>query len=46
MTSPSALSAVVGEFFGSVDEDRCDFGSLLAEGLEVGGEVGGFIAAA
>ncbi len=46
MTSPSALLALLGEFLPLVDRDGRDGRGGLAEGLEVGGEVGGAEAAA
>jgi hypothetical protein len=37
---------VGGRVFAAVDEDRGDSGSLLTEGFEVCGDVGGFVASA
>ena len=46
MTSPSALLALLGEFLPSSTETAVTVGGLLAEGFEVGGDIGGAVAAA
>ena len=46
ITSPSALLALLGAFLPPSTETGVTDGALLAESLEVGGDVGGAVAAA